>query len=99
MARSGVSGFTLLHGISSAADMSYQSVFKTTAKRYIPCLAEIGESSDKFFKGRVTDFLQKNLAPGRYDFYLCGRREMIRDVMFCVDEKFPESLIFTETFY
>jgi benzoate/toluate 1,2-dioxygenase reductase subunit len=44
-------------------------------------------------------FLEKNLIPGRYDFYLCGRREMIRDVTFLVDEKFPGALVFTETFY
>ena len=99
MARSGVTGFTLLHGVRTAADLYYASVFKSTAKHYIPCLSENQASSEDVFHGRVTDFLFKHLAPGPYDFYLCGRREMIRDVTICVDEKFPESLIFTEIFY
>jgi NAD(P)H-flavin reductase len=99
MARSGVTGFTLLHGVSSTADMYYASVFQSTAEHYIPCLSEAGKSSHEFFQGRVTDYLHKNLTPGRYDFYLCGRREMIRDVTFLVDERFPGSFIFTEIFY
>jgi ferredoxin-NADP reductase len=99
MARSGVTGFTLLHGVSSTADMYYASAFQSTAKNYVPCLSETAKSSDEFFQGRVTNYLQKNLTPGLYDFYLCGRREMIRDVTFLVDERFPGSFIFTEIFY
>ncbi len=34
-----------------------------------------------------------------YDFYLCGCREMIRDVTLLVDERFPCSYIYTELFY
>jgi ferredoxin-NADP reductase len=99
MARSGVTGFSLLHGVRSAAENYYASVFKSAAKHYIPCLSESHMSPEVFFYGRVTDYLYNNLAPGRYDFYLCGRREMIRDVTICVDEKFPDSLVFTEIFY
>jgi ferredoxin-NADP reductase len=99
MARSGVTGFTLLHGVRSATESYYASVFKSTAKDYIPCLSESHASPENFFHGRVTDYFYKKLAPGRYDFYLCGRREMIRDVTICVDEKFPDSLVFTEPFY
>ena len=99
MARSGVTGFTLLHGVTSTADMYYASVIQSTAKHYIPCLSETDKSSVEFFQGRVTDYLQQNLTPGRYDFYLCGRREMIRDVTFLVDERFAGSFIFTEVFY
>jgi len=99
MARSGVTGFTLLHGVRTAAENYYASVLKSTAKHYIPCLSESYKSPEAFFQGRVTDYLYENLAPGRYDFYLCGRREMIRDVTICVDEKFPDSLVFTEIFY
>jgi ferredoxin-NADP reductase len=99
MARSGVTGFILLHGVSSAEDLYYASVLKSAAKQYVPCISEMDRSSGEYFQGRVSDYLQKNLAPGPYDFYLCGRREMIRNVTFLVDEKFPGSLIFTETFY
>ena len=99
MARSGVTGFILLHGVNSASDIYYASVFKSAAKQYVPCISETDKLSDEYFQGRVTDYLQKKLAPGLYDFYLCGRREMIRDVTFLVDEKFPGSFIFTEIFY
>ncbi len=99
MARSGVTGFTLLHGVSSATESYYASVLKSAAKQYILCLSEPHQLRDDFFQGRVTDFLYQNLEPGLYDFYLCGRREMIRDVINCVDDKFPESLVFTEIFY
>jgi len=99
MARSGITGFTLLHGVSSTADMYYASVFQSTAENYIPCLSEVDKSSHEFFQGRVTDYLDKNLTAGHYDFYLCGRREMIRNVTFLVDEKFAGSFIFTEVFY
>ena len=99
MARSGVTGFILLHGVRSAEDLYYASVLKSTAKQYIPCISEADRSSGEYFRGRVSDYLRKNLTPWRYDFYLCGRGEMIRDVTFLVDEKFPGSLIFTEIFY
>ena len=99
MARSGVAGFILLHGVRSAEDLYYASVLKSAAKQYVPCISEAGRSSGEYFRGRVSDYLQKHLAPGLYDFYLCGRGEMIRDVTFLVDEKFSGSLIFTETFY
>jgi ferredoxin-NADP reductase len=99
MARSGVTGFTILHGVRSAAEAYYASVFKSTAEHYIPCFSEISQASHACFQGRVTDYLDKNLPSGPYDFYLCGRREMIRDVIICVDQKFPDALVFSEIFY
>ena len=65
----------------------------------MPCLSVTDDFSDKYFQGRVTDYLQTHLAPGLYDFYLCGRREMIRDVTLLVDEKFSGSYIYSEIFY
>jgi len=99
MARSGVTGFILLHGVSSVADLYYASVFQSAAKQYVPCISETGKLSGEYFQGRVTDYLRKNLAAGLYAFSLCGRREMIRGVTFLLDAAFPGSLIFTETFY
>ena len=99
MARSGVAGFILLHGVNSAKDLYYTSVFKSAAKQYLPCISETDKLAGEYFRGRVTDYMQKNLSPEIYDFYLCGRREMIRDVTFLVDERFPGSFIFTETFF
>jgi NAD(P)H-flavin reductase len=99
MIRSGAIGVTLLHGVRSAAELYYKSIFQSAAKHYVPCLSENGESMDEYFRGRVTDYLKTHLAPGRYDFYLCGRREMVRDATFLVDEKFSGSYIYSEIFY
>ncbi len=98
MARSGVTGYILLHGVNTAAEAYYAPVFKSGAERYVPCISE-EPASGGYFQGRVTDYLQSRLAPGAYDFYLSGRREMIRDVTLLVDEKFAGSFIFTEIFY
>jgi benzoate/toluate 1,2-dioxygenase reductase subunit len=99
MIRAGVTGVTLLHGTKSPAELYYKSIFQSAAILYVPCLSAPGESSETYFHGRVTDYLQTHLAPGLYDFYLCGRQEMIRDVTFLVDEKFSGSYIYSEIFY
>jgi len=99
MARSGVTDFTLLHGVDSPQDLYYQAKLESVAVLYMPCISRACQSSIKYFHGRVTDYLQKHLPTAVYDFYLCGRREMIRDVTWLVDEKFQDSRIYTETFY
>jgi ferredoxin-NADP reductase len=48
--------------------------------------------------GRVTGYLEGHLPLGAYDFYLCGRGEMIREVILLADQKFPDSLVYTEPF-
>ena len=99
MARSGITGFTLLHGVGLPDDLYYASVFRQSAQKYIPCLTEAKELPTLAFKGKVTEYLDQHLAPGAYDFYLCGRSEMIRDVTLLIDERFPDSLVYTEQFY
>lgn len=99
MVRSGITGFTCLHGVDSPQDLYYQSELESAADRYIPCISEEYPSSDEYFRGRVTDYLQKHLPPAPYDFYLCGRREMIREVTWLVDERFPGSFLYSEQFY
>lgn len=99
MARSGVSGYILLHGVRSAADLYYASLFQQSADAYMPCLSDARNSPDDFFQGKVTQFLAQHLKFKTYDFYLCGRGEMIRDVTFLIDERFPDSLVYTELFY
>ena len=99
MVRSGAAGVTLLHGVTSATELYYKTLFQSGTKLYVPCLSEIGETSDEYFQGRVTDYLQVHLVPGLYDFYLCGRREMICDVTLLVDVKFSGSYIYSEIFY
>ena len=102
MARSGVTGFTLLHGVRTSEDLYYEQVFRAAARRYIPCLSgehNLLRSGEDGFHGRVTDYLMEHLPVATYDFYLCGRQEMTRDVALLVDEKFPGSLVYMETFY
>lgn len=100
--RSGTTGITLLHGVRTSTDLYYQEFLRSTAGLYVPCLSTGPgpklEPSDSFF-GKVTDYLSEQLSPGTYDFYLCGRQEMIRDVTLLVDEKFPGSLVYAETFF
>ena len=102
MSRSGVSEFTLLHGVRTVSDLHYQDFFRRTARSYVPCLSaspnEV-ETVENGFDGRVTRYLKEHLPPSSYDFYLCGRQEMIRDVTLLVDQKFPEALVYTETFF
>jgi|GEM_PF-5137800 len=72
------------------------------ARRYIPCLTEEkNKMPPDAFQGNVTEYLhlQQHLTPGTYDFYLSGRREMIRDVTLLIDARFPESLVYTALFY
>jgi NAD(P)H-flavin reductase len=99
MARSGITGFTLLHGVDRSEELYYRSKLKSVADLYVPCISKAHQTPSVFFRGRVTDYLQQHLPPAAYDFYLCGRREMIRDVTWLVDDRFPGSLIYSEQFY
>jgi ferredoxin-NADP reductase len=102
ISRSGVTEFTLLHGVRTASDLHYQDFFRRTARSYVPCLSaspdQVG-TVENGFDGRVTRYLKEYLPPTTYDFYLCGRQEMIRDVTLVVDEQFSGSLVYTETFF
>ena len=102
MTRSGVAGFTMLHGVRTTEELYYRSDFGAAASLYLPCLSHPPPGSvlpPGAYRGRVTGYLREHLPPGAYDFYLCGRREMIRDVTLLVDERFPDSLVYAEIFY
>lgn len=102
MARSGITQFTLLHGVSCTEDLYYESFFRKTASGFIPCISDSiskdGEISDIYY-GRVTDFIVNELPRIEYDFYLCGRGEMVRDVTLLADELFPGSFVYNEVFF
>ena len=101
MARTGVTGFILLHGVRRSLDLYYEALFRKTAALYVPCLSKLKDHREKApgaFAGRVTGYLADHLTSGVYDFYLCGRGDMIRDVILLVDQKFPDSLVYTEPF-
>ena len=103
MARAGCRGFLLLHGVRTAAELYYRDVFMGgPAEAYVPCLSGISDQTappDPWFHGRVTEYIAARLSGGLYDFYLCGREEMIRDVIHLVDKRFPGSYVYTEIFY
>jgi benzoate/toluate 1,2-dioxygenase reductase subunit len=98
MSRSGLRGFTLLHGVRSVTDLYYEAFFRSVSSRYVPCITQASEG-EGIFRGRVTDYVNSKMPRKAYDFYLCGRAEMIRDVTLLVDAHFPRSLVYTETFY
>jgi NAD(P)H-flavin reductase len=99
MARSGLKDFTLLHGIRSPDERYYAALFRERAKRYAACISVQTPLPPESFHGRVTDYLKKNLPVEIYDFYLCGRNEMIRDSIAIIDERFKGSFVYTEIFY
>ncbi len=99
MARSGVEGFTLLHGARRAGECYYAALFRSRARRYLACLSQKGPPGSGTFYGRVTDYLAAHLEPGPYDFYLCGRGDMVRDATWIVDERFAGSMVYSEIYY
>ena len=99
MAGAGTAGFTILHGVRSHRDLYYSDRFKRSARTYVPCLTDSEKMPSNAFQGKVTAYLSRHLPPASYDFYLCGRSEMIRDVTHLVDDRFPDSLVYTEMFY
>lgn len=102
MARSGLTDFTILHGARSATDLYNETILRSSARLYVPCLsAPLGaeNSPQGAYAGRVTDYMENELAEDRYEFYLCGRVEMIRDATLLIDRRFPGSQVYTEIFF
>ena len=102
MGRSGITDFILLHEVECAENLYYQDLFRKIASHYVPCLLETS-SADTLppgtFRGNAAGFIKKNLQPASYDFYLCGEREMTREVTLLADEHFPGSFVFKEVFF
>jgi ferredoxin-NADP reductase len=99
--RSGAVDALLLHGVSTPGRLIYRDILHPALRGYVPCISqpfEIDNDLEEAFPGRVTDYLKQRLKTGIYDFYLCGRRTMIRDVAALIDEKFSGSRLFIETY-
>ena len=102
MARSGIADFIILHEVESAQDLYYRDAFRNIASRYTPCIlapSEAGPATADTYYGNAAGFIKDNLPPASYDFYLCGEREMTREVTLLVDEHFPGSYVFKEVFF
>ncbi|UCF92398.1 MAG: hypothetical protein JSW39_29720 [Desulfobacterales bacterium] len=101
MGRSGVKNFILLHEARSAEELYYQSLFREIASQYVPCVLEAPPADLELagaFHGPVAEFVRDRLPPANYDFYLCGRRGMVREVTLLIDARFPASRVYTEIF-
>jgi ferredoxin-NADP reductase len=101
-ARSGIKNFTLFHEARTAEELYYQSFFKKLKTTYHPCLPLSKAAASKpegMFQGHVADCINVNLAPQTYDFYLCGQREMIRNVTLLADDRYSGSYVYTEVFF
>lgn len=100
MLRSGAAGFVLMHGVRDSSELYYASELRRAARIYVPCLSAAGTGAPRgAFAGRVTDYLRAALAPGIYDFLLCGRREMIGEAVGIIDERFVGSRVHTEVYF
>ena len=99
--RSGVTRGTLLHGVGTPDGLIYRSDLRSALPRYVPCFSRLTDQDDlpdRGFAGRVTRYLEQVLAPGTYDFYLCGWQAMIRDAVAIIDDRFGRSRLFVETY-
>ena len=102
MGRSGVADFIILHEVESVQDLYYRDLFSKIASKYIPCLllpSQADLSPAGRFQGKAVGFIKENLPLASYDFYLCGERDMTREVTLLADEHFPGSYVFKEVFF
>jgi ferredoxin-NADP reductase len=101
MAASGVQGFTLMHGARTVSGLLYRHELTMAASRYIPCISgpiKPGTALLDLHRGYVTDYIDRYLKPGMYDFYLCGSRAMIHDMTHILDQHFPGTRIYSEAY-
>lgn len=98
--RSGVTDALLLHGVSESGQLVYRHLLQSRLRGYIPCISQPDPHlpGEGIFSGRVTRYLETSLQSGTYDFYLCGRRGMIRDATALIDTDFGDSRIFIESY-
>ena len=102
-ARAGVRGFTLLQGAAEPEGLYFSDELRRAADRYWACLSGARATPATAepawqFRGRITDRLAL-MPPHPYHFYLCGSAGMVRDVIGIIDRRFPDAVVFTETFY
>ncbi|WP_306546429.1 ferredoxin--NADP reductase [Desulfobulbus sp.] len=101
MAAAGVTGFTLIHGTREVSGLLYRRELTLAANRYIPCLSGAirpGTALLDLHRGYVTDYVDRHIKPGLYDFYLCGARAMIHDMTHILDQHYPGTRIYSEAY-
>jgi benzoate/toluate 1,2-dioxygenase reductase component len=101
MVAAGVTGFTLIHGARTVSGLFYRSELIAAAKRYISCVSgklDVETVLPNLHRGYVTEYANRHLQPGLYDFYLCGSRAMITDMTLLVDQRCPDARIYSEAY-
>ncbi len=101
MLKSGTKADYLLYGVKDISQFLFPEIIIRGARHRISCLTEPGENETgvegvESFYGRVTGYLENRLAPGLYDFYLCGNRNMISDSLNIIDTRFPGANAYSE---
>jgi ferredoxin-NADP reductase len=99
--RGGAACAVLLHGVRHPDGLIYRDVLQSSVKSYVACIGTPSTTTGdgiEVFPGHVTGYLNSELAPGAYDFYLCGRRDMIRDATAIIDGRFGDSRLFIENY-
>ena len=102
MASSGVQDFILFHEIDHPKNLYYKSLFQQSRCQYVPCVSgdvTTDRMPSGLLQGNLSDCIRKEMGSGEFDFYLCGRREMICDLTKLVDDHFPKSLVYREVFF
>lgn len=101
MLANGMEAALLLHGARNMEELYYRHILEKTIPKYIPCLSgePCREESDFCYDGYVTGYIRDLLPGGEYEFYLCGKWDMIKDVTHIIDNRFPDSSVYSEGFY
>jgi ferredoxin/flavodoxin---NADP+ reductase len=88
--------YSVLHGIRYVNERYDEKDYKKGC--YIPCISR--EKTDKYFSGRVSDYLRKNPPTPTAVYYLCGNTDMINEVYDILRENdVSGDRIFTEVFF
>jgi ferredoxin-NADP reductase len=99
--RSGITGATLLQGVSVPEQLIYKTVLEGCFEKYVPCISQLGSAGNALkggYAGRVTDYIKAKIVPGVYDFYVCGQTNMIADVTALIDDMYSDSRLFVENY-
>ncbi len=96
--RAGMHCRIMLHGVRRPDELYFHGEMRRGAQHFVACISGSDVPAD-CFRGRVTEYLERRLPDGVYDFYLCGRQEMIASVTALIDRRFEDSHVFSEAFF
>ncbi|WP_051305566.1 ferredoxin--NADP reductase [Desulfogranum mediterraneum] len=102
MLSSGFQARYLLQGARRPDQLYYRRQVSPLVDNYVGCLTAPGclaKGKGWVYPGQVTAYIDQLLPVEDYDFYLCGKWEMIRQATHIIDRRFPEAKVFSEGFY